>query len=212
MNDPALTGPSPQFGTAEYVGTPGGDHCHFCHQPIGARYYRVNSSMACPGCAEKVQFELGYDTAGAFTKSLLFGLGAAALGSVLYAVFMIATQISLGYATLAVGWMVGKAMIKGSGGTTGRRYQVAAAVLTYLASTLARVPVWIHYRPQLIEHLGTIISRALIFPFARFADNPLTAGIGLVIIFAGVSIAVKLTAQKPVTVDGPFDNAQQPRP
>jgi hypothetical protein len=211
MTDPALTGPSPQFGTAEYVGKPGGDHCQFCHQPIGPRYYRVNSSMACPGCAEKVQMELGYDAPGAFGKSLLFGFGAAGLGLILYAIFMIATGLSIGYATLAVGWMVGKAMIKGSGGITGRRYQIAAAILTYVASTLARVPVWIHYRPQLIGYLGTIIPRALIFPFIRFADNPLTAIIGLVIIFAGLSIAVRLTAQKPVTIDGPFENSTQPR-
>jgi hypothetical protein len=211
MTDPALTGPSPQFGTAEYLGKPGGDHCQFCHQPIGPRYYRVNSSMTCPGCAEKVRTELGYDAPGAFGKSLLFGFGAAALGLVLYAIFMIATGLSIGYATLAVGWMVGKAMIKGSGGITGQRYQIAAAILTYVASTLARVPVWIHYRPQLIGYLGTIIPRALIFPFTRFADNPLNAIIGLVIIFAGLSIAVRLTAQKSVTIDGPFENSTQPR-
>ena len=118
----------------------------------------------------------------------------------------------MGYATLAVGWMVGKAMIKGSGGTTGLRYQVMAAVLTYVASTLARVPVWIHYRPQLMGFLGTLIPRALIFPFTRFGDNPFGGFIGLIILFAGVSIAVKLTAPKAVTIDGPFENSPQSKP
>jgi hypothetical protein len=119
---------------------------------------------------------------------------------------MIVTGISLGYATLAVGWMVGKAMVKGSNGITGRRYQISAAILTYLASTLARIPVWIHFRPGLIGYLGTLIPRALIFPFFRFTDNLFGGIIGLVILFAGISIAARLTAQKPVVIDGPFEN------
>lgn len=210
MSD-SLSHPAPQFGTAEYVGTPGGDHCQFCHQPIGSSYFRVNSAMTCPSCAEKVRMELGLDTAAAFGRSLAFGFGAAVLGLVLYATFMIATGISLGYATLAVGWMVGKAMVKGSSGVMGRRYQVAAALLTYFASTLARVPVWIHYRPSLIGYVGTLMWRSIIFPFARFGGNPIGGLIGLVILFVGVSIAVRLTAQKPVVIDGPFENSTQPQ-
>ena len=204
--------PSPQFGTAEYVGSPGGDHCQFCHQPIGTSYFRVNAAMSCPSCAQKARTELGMDTAGAFSRSLLFGVGAAILGLILYATFMIVTGISLGYATLAVGWMVGKAMLKGSNGVAGRRYQIAAAILTYVASTLARVPIWIHYRPELIGFIPTLIPRALVFPFSRFADNPFGGVIGLVILFAGVSIAARLMAQKPVVIDGPFENSPKPRP
>jgi hypothetical protein len=210
MSD-SFNNPTPQFGTAEYVGKPGGDHCQFCHQPIGTSYFRVNNVMTCPSCAEKMRMELDLDTAGAFARSLVFGFGAAVLGLILYATFMIATGISLGYATLAVGWMVGKAMVKGSSGITGRRCQIAAAILTYVASTLARVPVWIHYRPELIGFIGTLIPRSLVFPFTRFADNPFGGVIGLVILLAGVSIAARLTAQKPVVIDGPIENSPQPQ-
>ncbi|HYM77649.1 MAG TPA: hypothetical protein VE377_16875 [Candidatus Dormibacteraeota bacterium] len=210
MTDSSLT-PSPQFGTAEYVGTPGGDHCHFCHQPIGATYYRVNASMACPSCADRVRTELGFDSASAFTRALLFGVGAAALGLVLYSAFMIITRISIGYASLAVGWMVGTAMIKGSGGIAGRRYQIVAAVLTYVSCTLARIPVWLHYTPGLSIFDVRLIPDALIFPFTRFGDNPFGGVMGLVILFVGVSIAVRLTAPKAVVVDGPFDNSVKPR-
>lgn len=210
LSFPAMTdslSPSPQFGTAEYVGKPGGDHCHFCHQPIGGSYYRVNSSMACASCAERVRTELGFDSSSAFMRSVLFGLGAAVLGAVLYAAFMIITHISLGYAALAVGWMVGKAMVKGSGGITGRRYQVIAAILTYVACTIARVPVWMHFNPELnLSSIVPLVVDALVSPFTRFGDNLFGGVIGLVILFVGVSIAVKLTAPKAVTVDGPFEN------
>jgi predicted lipid-binding transport protein (Tim44 family) len=144
MTDSTLN-PTPQFGTAEYAGVPGTDHCQYCHQPIAGTYYRANESLACPTCADKIRADLARDTHSAFVRGLLFGIGAAIAGMILYAVFAIATGIIIGYVSLAVGWLVGKAIIKGSGGVGGKRYQIAAAVLTYCAVSVAAVPIWIHY-------------------------------------------------------------------
>jgi hypothetical protein len=148
MTDTGIGQPTPQFGTAEYVGTPGGDHCHFCHQPIGATYFRTNDAMTCPSCAQKMSGALAPDSHSAFVKSVLFGVGAAILGMVLYATFAIVTGIVIGYASLAVGWIVGKAMITGSNGVGGRRYQIVAVLLTYAAVSTAAIPIWIHYADQ----------------------------------------------------------------
>jgi hypothetical protein len=148
MVDGAINSPTPQFGTAEYVGTPGGDHCQFCHQLIAGNYYRANGAMSCAACAEKMRGELAKDTHAAYVRALLFGIGAAILGMILYATFEILTGIIIGYASLAVGWMVGKAMSKGSSGVGGRRYQIAAVLLTYAAVSTAAIPVWIHYAGQ----------------------------------------------------------------
>lgn len=137
--------PTPQFGTAEYVGKPGNDHCQFCHQPIAGNYYRINGAMACSGCAEKMRGVLAQDTHAAFMRALLYGVGAAVVGLILYATFEIVTGIIIGYISLAVGWMVGTAMMKGSNGVGGRRYQIAAVLLTYAAVSMAAIPVWIHY-------------------------------------------------------------------
>jgi hypothetical protein len=137
--------PTPQFGTAEYVGTPGNDHCQFCHQLIAGAYYRANDAMACPGCAEKMRGELPNDSHAAFVRGLVFGIGGAIVGLIAYATFAIVTGIVIGYASLAVGWMVGTAMIKGSHGVGGRRYQIAAVLLTYAAVSMAAIPIWIHY-------------------------------------------------------------------
>jgi hypothetical protein len=137
--------PTPQFGTAEYVGDPSTDHCQYCHQPIAQTYFRINDAMACPSCAEKMRGELAKDTHAAYMRGLLFGIGAAIAGLILYATFAITTGIIIGYVSLAVGWMVGKAITKGSGGVGGRRYQITAALLTYAAVSMAAVPIWIHY-------------------------------------------------------------------
>jgi hypothetical protein len=214
MVDGAINSPTPQFGTAEYMGTPGGDHCQFCHQPIAGNYYRANGAMSCAACAEKMRGEMAKDTHAAFVRALVFGIGAAILGMILYATFVILTGIAIGYASLAVGWMVGTAMIKASNGAAGRRYQVVAVLLTYLAVALARVPIWIHATPQFQSHLIPVsialAPEALVFPFTRFANNPFGGVIGLVILFVGLSIAFKLTAQKPMEIFGPFENSPQP--
>jgi hypothetical protein len=145
VSDATLNNPTPQFGTAEYVGSPGDDHCQFCHQPITGTYYRVNDAMACLGCAEKARGELARDTHAAYMRGLLYGIGAAIAGMILYATFAITTGIIIGYVSLAVGWMVGNAIMKGSGGVGGRRYQITAVLLTYCAVSTAAVPIWIHY-------------------------------------------------------------------
>jgi hypothetical protein len=145
MSNSGFNNPTPQFETAEYVGSPGADHCKFCQQPIAATYYRLNGAMACRSCAEKAQSELPKDGHADYLRALVFGAVAAVAGLILYATFEIMTGIIIGYISLAVGWMVGKAMIKGSNGRGGRRYQIKAALLTYAAVSMAAIPIWIHY-------------------------------------------------------------------
>ena len=131
----------PQFATAEYAGT--GDRCKSCNQPISGPYYRVNGALACERCATQLQSQIPKDSHGAFVRALLFGSGAAFVGLIGFAAFVIITKISIGYVSLAVGWLVGKAMHRGSNGIGGRRYQIAAAILTYAAVSMAAIPIYI---------------------------------------------------------------------
>lgn len=141
MSDIQSTKPVPQFSTAEYSNQPAGDACKVCKAPIAGTYYRANGSMVCGSCADRVQRELPQDSHAAFVRALLFGLGGFAIGLTLYAAFVIITGISIGYVALAVGWIVGKAMMLGSKSIGGRRYQVAAVLLTYAAVSMAFVPI-----------------------------------------------------------------------
>jgi hypothetical protein len=140
---PDTINPTPQFGSAEYAGVAGTEHCQYCHQPLGRRYYRVNGAMACSACGERAQHELPKDSHGLFTRGLTCGIGGAILGLIIYAVFAITTGLMIGYVSLAVGYIVGKAIKKGSRGAGGRKYQIAAVALTYAAVSLAAVPIYI---------------------------------------------------------------------
>jgi hypothetical protein len=132
----------PQFSTAEFVGT---EHCRICNRLLDAEYYRVNGQMACKICALQASEGQPTDSHAAFLRGLLFGVGAAILGLILYSTVAVATGWTIGYLGLAVGWLVGKGMIKGSNGLGGRRYQIAAVILTYFAISLSAIPVGISY-------------------------------------------------------------------
>ncbi len=101
--------------------------------------------MACESCVQQLGQQLPKDSHAAYVRGILFGVGAAIVGMVLYAGFTIVTGFYIGYVSLAVGWLVGKAIMLGSKGIGGRRYQIAAVVLTYAAVSLAAVPIAISY-------------------------------------------------------------------
>ena len=146
----------PQFSTAEYPAGPGTDVCKVCRQPIVGTYYRANRAMLCPGCTERVRQQIPQDNHPAFVRGIAFGVGGFFIGLTLYAGFVIATGIEIGFVSLAVGWLVGKAIMMGSRGIGGRRYQIAAVLLTYAAVSMAFVPIVIHYaRTQPLQQAPT---------------------------------------------------------
>ena len=131
----------PQFQTAEFYQQPSGDACCICRNPLVGSYYRINGSMACPACSEQVRAQKPKDSHAAFTRAILFGLGGALLGLILYSAVGILFHLQIGYISLAVGYLVGKAMMLGSGNIGGRRYQWVAVALTYAAVSLSAVPI-----------------------------------------------------------------------
>lgn len=138
-----MTDTTPQFGTAEYQTQSGSDTCKSCNQALSGRYFRVNGSLACERCTEQLKAQIPKDSHSAFVRGLLFGVGGAILGLILYSVFAIVTGIVIGYVSLAVGYIVGKAVKFGSGGMGGRRYQIAAVLLTYAAVSMSAIPIGI---------------------------------------------------------------------
>ncbi len=143
MTGDSNAGGTPQFSRAEYAGNPGVDQCRSCSQSISGAYYRVNGAMTCENCAQRAKQLLPKDTHQAYVRGIAFGVGGAILGLILYAAFGIITGLVIGYVSLAVGYIVGKAIKFGSNGMGGRRYQIAAAFLTYAAVSMAAVPIGI---------------------------------------------------------------------
>jgi hypothetical protein len=143
MSDGNAINSVPQFRTVE-ESQPGssGDVCKVCRQPITGLYYRAGSAMVCGSCADRAKRELPQDSHAVFVRGLLFGLGGFLLAFIAYSAVGILLQgWTIGYLSLAVGWIVGKAMMMGSRGVGGRRYQMLAVLLTYAAVSMAAIPI-----------------------------------------------------------------------
>jgi hypothetical protein len=196
------------------------------------------------------------------------GLGGALVGLILYAAVGILLHVEIGFVSLAVGFIVGKAMMRGSGNIGGRRYQWTAVLLTYAAVSLSAVPIAISQynsvdhkplppikrkaepqasapaaaeqapaqpgstdaaAPQAVEApeaatagdtparpqgkprmsfgraMVALLMLGLASPLLEFAGNPVSALIGIVILFVGIRIAWRITAGARLpTVAGPY--------
>jgi hypothetical protein len=215
---------APQFATAEFASNTPATTCGACKQPITGAYFLINNVVACPACAQDIKASSPSDSHAAFARALAFGIAGAIAGFALYVAFALGTGLVIGYISLAVGFIVGKAMHYGSGGVGGRRYQLVAALLTYLAVSMSAVPIAIH---QMKEHraqaqsgeaatpkvhvgvakaMGVLVLVGVASPLLALQD-PLRGLIGLVILFVGIRFAWRFTAGSPLSVTGPHSPA-----
>ena len=140
-----MTLDSLHFEKAQYTGASlSPDQCAYCHHGITAEYYRVAGHLACPVCAARAQSLVPPNSHKVFVRSLSYGVAAAIVGCVAYALFVILSGWTLGWAAIGVGYLVGWAMKRGAGEHGGRRFQVSAALLTYAAVAVAFIPVQLH--------------------------------------------------------------------
>jgi hypothetical protein len=93
--------------------------------------------------------EIDRDKHAAYVRALTYGIGAAVVGLIGYALIALLLQgWVISYMSIGVGWLVGTAMMKGSNGVGGRRYQIAAILLTYAAVSMAAVPIGINFADE----------------------------------------------------------------
>jgi len=153
---------SPQFKTANYAEPAKPGACALCGQSLGYTYYRLNDAICCDACGHKARTNA--PSAGtAYARSVVFGIGAAIVGMILYSTFAIVTGITIGFVSLAVGYLVGKGIKLGSKGSGGMKYQVTAAILTYAAVSMSAVPIAISEfakHPQPTVHTQTVATQS----------------------------------------------------
>jgi hypothetical protein len=123
---------------------PGADQflCATCHAAIATAYYQVNGQSVCRHC--RAVLHAAGETprgAGPLLVAGLFGLGAGIAGAVIYYAVIAITNFEIGLVAILIGYMVGYSVRKGASGRGGRRFQVLAALLTYLSVALAYTPI-----------------------------------------------------------------------
>lgn len=120
--------------------------CARCHSPIRLYYYQIDGHLTCSACKQAIERDLARTgatgrTAAPMLRAALFGLGAAVAGAIVYYAVIAITGWQIGYVAILIGYMVGYAVMKGSRGRGGRRFQFLAVGLTYVAIGLAYAPM-----------------------------------------------------------------------
>ena len=118
--------------------------CAMCAKPLERRYYQVNGQAVCTTCCLRLRTSMeGGSRMKRGMKAILFGVGAAAVGTFLYWAILALTGYEFALIAIVVGLLVGKAVNLGGDGRGGWRYQTLAMALTYLSIVSAYVPLMI---------------------------------------------------------------------
>jgi len=138
-----------QFDRAVHAEAPNdadGLSCAMCHAPLRTEYFHVAEQPTCATCKSAVE-QANQNAAsqgrrpGILARAFVFGLVAAIAGAILYYAVIALTGWEIGLVAIVIGFMVGFAVQKGSGGAGGRRFQWLAVILTYFAVGLAYAPL-----------------------------------------------------------------------
>jgi hypothetical protein len=219
-----------QFETAEGL-VPQAATCASCANVLSGEYHELNGHPVCATCRARAEAEYQQDQQWSrFTAAVAYGGGAALIGALAYWAFVKIADFEFGLMAIGVGWLVGKAVMKGSNLRGGRRYQYLAIMLTYLSITLSYgalifEQLWKNppksdtvkvveqakgpgpasaagdsNSPGFFVGFGSLLLLALISPFLSGFSNI----IGWVIIAIGLFEAWKQTRAVPFSAAGPF--------
>ncbi len=214
--------------------------CKACGTAIRTEYFSWNGAPLCERC--KTTLEAAKNAANSwatFGRAVVFGIGATIAGAILYYGVIAITKLEIGLVAIAIGYMVGYSVRRGSRGWGGRRYQVLALLLTYYSVGLAYFPLAMQEgrkateqerqasapdsRPKAAPEPVTTPSRSgalaaagvlLLFCFAlpivAVAGSLPSGLITAFIIFIGMRQAWRMTAPPPIEVTGPYKLGAQP--
>jgi hypothetical protein len=191
-----------QFERAEFTAGATGPVCCTCNLPASPQYHQFNGRVFCTNCRQQIEHSLDqFHQNGNMPQAILFGLGAAALGSAIFYAVSAATGYELGLIGVLVGYLVGKAVRKGSGSVGGRPYQLLAVALTYVSITST-------YMIEILRsaHAEGNVPYVKLFGWALAA--PFLGGfqniLGIIIIGIALWQAWKMNRRVAVTFTGPF--------
>lgn len=196
-----------QFEKAEFAGDT--RVCTLCKNSLGNPFYTYAGHPICATCST-LRGKLKQSDA-ITPQAVLYGVGAAAVGAVIYA---IVSAIGFNWSLIAilVGWMVGKAIRTGAGGQGGLRLQILAVVLTYLAITFGPI-LAVLYRTEIpLSQISIprLFGLAVRLPFIELEANVFQGLLNIVILAFGLVQAWRYTKGSPHELLGPFQAGSGP--
>lgn len=132
-----------QFDKATYTSAadPAAPPCENCRQSLGAEYWQWQTRMVCATCRSNLAALIEQSQSKkSFMRALLLGSGAAVGCGIAYAIFVALTDFQIALVTIGIAFLIAKIMRHCSAGVGGRKYQLLAVALTYVASAMGYAP------------------------------------------------------------------------
>lgn len=116
------------------------EKCALCEKPLGNERNEVNGKQTCVSCRDAVLAEIASETDAGVSLGPVVAIGAvasAACGAA-WALLIAATKSEIGFAAVGVGYAVGHAVRRATGGKRGRRLQWVAVGCSTLGLLLGK--------------------------------------------------------------------------
>lgn len=200
-----------KFDTADFGTKREEIHCAQCQARLTQNYFVANTVTLCGPCSESIRKTLaGKPDFVAYARGIALGIGAGFVGSLIYYLVLKITSYEIGLIAILVGYLVGKAVMIGSGNRGGLVFRIVAVVLTYVAIVSTYVPPLVNaiQMPQSVAQAITLAGLILAIPFLSGMENV----IGIFIIAFALYEAARQTKRVQVTVEGPFEVSALPSP
>lgn len=166
--------------------------CVGCRRPIVGAYYAIGDRLVCPACRAQVEAPPPGSGFARLAKATAMGLGAGLAGALVWFAIRRVAGLQIGLVAVLVGYLVGRAVKRGSGNRGGRGYQVLAVVLTYAC-------IATNYMPDVYQGLMAARDKAVAADARNGAPSgsvrPLPLPVRVVIRLAvtfGLSLALPL--------------------
>jgi len=189
------------FDRADFsTDTPEAD-CAWCTRGLHGSYFDVQGTHVCGVCAEQARQLSPQNTRATFLRSFGFGsLAAAVTGFAYFVLFRITDGDWMVFASIGVGYIIGKSMRSGSHGVGGRRYQVGAALLTYAAVILGSSAALLHVAsPPMWAYPFLLLTPILNFILGHVSLGALQ----ILFVAAGIRYAWVLLRGSSLQITGP---------
>lgn len=174
--------------------------CAGCRRTVEDEYYVINGNKVCGACAGALKRQLGDGTPGErLLKAALLGILAALVSGWLWALFIVKTESMWGFVAIGLGYLVGLAVRKGSGGGGGRAFQALAVALAYAGVAFAYSMVFLSGSVKVEE--GNGLMQAVYYALAPILLLKVDV---FTVLWLGIALWEAWRLNRGVPIAGPF--------
>jgi hypothetical protein len=193
------------FERATYTQSEAGPPCASCNGPLSDEYWEFSSRPICGNCQGQIAATLEASRSRAtFIRGIVQGGATAFACGVAYAIFVQLTDYQLALITIGIAYVIAKVLRRVSGGAGGRRYQVLAVILTYLASAMGYAPAIVAGLDSSAEAPAKTSGTAATTPANPEPGAPGGVSVVGLVLAAGFFLAVTLAAPFLAAMDAPI--------